>query len=154
MYARDHAQIATPIGPIRIEGDEIHVLRVAIGSDGPDNAGTTGPVRAAADQLLAYFTGDRKAFDLPLPPIDSARGRVLRDGLFAIPYGETMSYGALARELGSGARAIGQLCARNPLPIIVPCHRVLAAGGTLGAYSAGDGPATKEWLLEHERRYR
>lgn len=154
MYARDHALIATPIGPIRIEGDERHVLRVSIGSGGPAHAGSTDPVRAAAEQLLAYFTGDLKDFDLPLPTIDSPRGRALRGGLVAIPYGESMSYGALARDLQSGARAIGQLCARNPLPIIVPCHRVLAAGSALGAYSAGDGPATKQWLLDHEQRHR
>lgn len=154
MYARDHALIATPIGPIRVEGDETAVLRVLIGADGTAAIGSTAPVRAAAEQLLAYFAGDLKAFDLPLPTLASPRGRALRDGLVALRYGETASYGELARRLQSGARAIGQLCARNPLPVIIPCHRVTAAGGALGSYSAGDGPATKHWLLEHEQRYR
>lgn len=154
MYARDHALIATPIGPMRVEGDETAVLRVVIGADGPATNGSATPVRAAAEQLLAYFAGDLKAFDLPLPALASPRGQELRDGLIALRYGETASYGELARRLESGARAIGQLCARNPLPVIVPCHRVTAAGGALGNYSAGDGPATKIWLLEHERRYR
>ena len=62
-----------------------------------------------------------------------------------------MSYGALAQETGSAARAIGQACARNPFPILVPCHRVLGAGGVLGAYSAGEGPHTKSRLLDLER---
>lgn len=154
MYARDHALIATPIGPIRVEGDEMTVLRVTLGANGPSAAGTTAAVRAAADQLAAYFAGSLKAFDLPLPAIASARGRALRDGLVALGYGETASYGALARRLQSGPRAIGQLCARNPLPVIIPCHRVTAAGGALGSYSAGNGPATKQWLLDHEQRHR
>ncbi len=154
MYARDHALIATPIGPIRIEGDESVVLRVTLGGDGPPVAGTTGPVRSACKQLHAYFAGDLKVFELPLPLIAFPRGRELRAGLVALGYGETASYGELAKRLGSGARAIGQLCARNPLPVIIPCHRVTAASGALGSYSAGDGPATKLWLLDHERRHR
>lgn len=153
MYARDHGLIATPIGPIRVEGDDEAVLAVRIGADGPAMRGETVPVRAAVEQIAAYFAGDRKAFDLPLPGLKSARGVTLRDGLIAVGYGEAVSYGELARRLGSGPRAVGQLCARNPLPIIVPCHRVLAAGGALGSYSAGDGPATKQWLLDHERRH-
>jgi methylated-DNA-[protein]-cysteine S-methyltransferase len=154
MYARDHALIATPIGPMRVEGDETALLRIVIGADGPATIGSTAPVHAAAEQLLAYFAGDLKAFDLPLPALASPRGRALRDGLIALRYGETASYGELARRLQSGSRAIGQLCARNPLPVIIPCHRVTAAGGALGNYSAGDGPATKIWLLDHEQRYR
>ncbi len=77
----------------------------------------------------------------------------MREGLIAVGYGETVSYGELAKRLDSGPRAIGQLCARNPFPIVVPCHRVLGAGGALGSYSAGDGPATKQWLLDHEQRH-
>ncbi len=154
MYARDHALIATPIGPMKIEGDACSVLRVTIGAEGPPAMGATAPVRAAAEQLLAYFAGYLQTFDLPLTPVPSQRGRVLRDGLVALGYGETASYGELARRLQSGPRAIGQLCARNPLPVIIPCHRVTAAGGALGSYSAGDGPATKQWLLDHEQRHR
>ncbi|HEY0624201.1 MAG TPA: methylated-DNA--[protein]-cysteine S-methyltransferase [Sphingomonas sp.] len=153
MYARDHALIATPIGPILIEGDTTSLLRIHLGAEGSPRSGDTVAVREASDQLRAYFSGDLKMFDLPLPAIASPRGRVLRDGLIALRYGETASYGALARRLGSGPRAIGQLCARNPFPIVVPCHRVLGAGGALGSYSAGEGPATKQWLLEHEQRH-
>ena len=154
MYARDHALIATPIGPIRIDGDAHAVLRVTLNADGAARSGDMAPIRAAAEQLSAYFSGNLKYFDLPLPVVASTRGRALRDGLIAVRYGETVSYGELAHRLESGARAVGQLCARNPLPIIVPCHRVTAAGGALGSYSAGDGPTTKQWLLDHERRHR
>jgi methylated-DNA-[protein]-cysteine S-methyltransferase len=152
MYARDHALIATPIGPIRIEGDDRQLHRIAIGADGTPANGSSITVRAAVDQLAAWFAGERRSFDLPLSPLQSARGMLLREGLIAVPFGSTISYGQLARTLGSSARAIGQLCARNPFPLIVPCHRVLNEGGSLGAYSAGQGPTTKSWLLEHERR--
>lgn len=153
MYARDHGLIATPIGPIRIEGDAESLIRIDIGVKGSQRRGELATVRNAVDQLKAYFTGDLKDFDLPLPQIVSPRGRVLRTGLIALRYGETASYGELARRLESGPRAIGQLCAHNPFPIVVPCHRVLGAGGTLGSYSSGDGPATKQWLLDHEQRH-
>lgn len=153
MYARDHALIATPIGPIRIEGDAEMIFRIDLGARGPARRGESAPIQEAASQIYAYFTGDLKEFDLPLPVISSPRGQVLRSGLIALRYGESASYGELARRLDSGPRAIGQLCARNPFPIVVPCHRVVGAGGALGSYSAGDGPATKQWLLDHERRH-
>jgi methylated-DNA-[protein]-cysteine S-methyltransferase len=152
MYAQDEAVIATPIGAVRITGDDRAITRVAIDRDAAPAAGHAEAVRAAAEQLAQWFAGKRTRFDLPLAPAATARGQALRDAMVAIGFGETMSYGALARIAGSSPRAIGQACARNPFPIVVPCHRVLAAGGALGAYSAGDGPATKQWLLDHERR--
>lgn len=154
MYARDYALIATPIGNIAIEGDENRLVAIRIGDQRAVADGRTAAVRTAATQISDYFSGNLKAFDLPLTPASTPRGRQLRAGLVATGYGETLSYGELARRLDSGARAVGQLCARNPFPIIVPCHRILATGGTLGAYSAGDGPITKKWLLDHERRHR
>ena len=152
MYARDHAGIATPIGTVRIEGDEARLTAVRIGGEAAPAKGSAAMVRAAAEQLAQWFAGERRDFDLALAPAATPRGETLRAALIAVGYGETLSYGALARGTGSSARAIGQLCARNPFPIIVPCHRVLGSGGALGHYSAGEGPATKSWLLEHERR--
>ena len=152
-YARESALLATPIGMVRIEGDEHVVTRIAIERERSAPRRADAPaVLAAAEQLEAFFEGQLKAFDLALDPARTPRGQALRDGLIAVGFGETLSYGALAKLLGSGPRAIGQLCARNPYPIVVPCHRVLATGG-LGHYSAGDGVATKQWLLEHERRF-
>ncbi|SFJ85838.1 methylated-DNA-[protein]-cysteine S-methyltransferase [Sphingomonas sp. NFR04] len=152
MYARDHALIATPIGPIRIEGKEGYLERITIGAEGAPARGSGAAVRTAADQLEQWFAGERRDFDVALSPPSTPRGASLRDGLIAVPFGRTISYGELSRALGSSARAIGQLCARNPFPLVVPCHRVLNQGGGLGAYSAGQGPTTKSWLLAHERR--
>lgn len=147
MYARDHAVIATPIGWITITGDDI-VARIAIERDGVARAGSTPAVRAAVEQLQAYFAGERMTFDLPLAPTRTPRGAVLRAAISAVAAGAPQTYGAVAAQIGSSARAIGQACRNNPLPIIVPCHRIV--GGT-GHYSAGDGIATKNWLLAHEQ---
>lgn len=152
MYARDHALIATPLGMVRIEGDETRLSSITLCVSGPPQHAGAEMVRRATDQLQAWFAGERQEFDVVPAPLKSPRGTALREGLVSIAFGATISYGDLAHRLGSSPRAIGQLCARNPLPILVPCHRVLGAGGVLGAYSAGHGPNTKTWLLDHERR--
>lgn len=154
MYARDTARIATPVGVITISGDDHELHAITLGGEGEIVAGTAAPVRAAAEQLTAWFAGALTTFDLALSAAASERGAALRSAMVAIPYGDTLSYGALAKRAASSARAIGQACARNPFPIVVPCHRVLNASGSLGAYSAGEGPITKQWLLASERRGR
>lgn len=155
MYARDEALIATPIGGVRInaDGERLTAIRIEPEKSG-DIAPTTDLLRNAVEQLRQWFAGERRAFDLPLAPAATPRGQALRDGMIGIGYGETLSYGALSRQLASSPRALGQACARNPFPIVVPCHRVLNADGSLGAYSGGDGPTTKKWLLDHEQRHR
>ena len=147
-YARAAATIATPIGPIRIEADGDALTGIRIGRAGGE--ADTPLLREAAAQLAAYFAGDLTAFDLPLASAASERGPDLREAISSVGYGDTASYGELAARTGASARAVGQACASNPFPIIVPCHRVLPTGGALGFYSAGDGPATKAWLLKHE----
>ncbi|MFC7607776.1 methylated-DNA--[protein]-cysteine S-methyltransferase [Teichococcus aestuarii] len=107
---------------------------------------------AARDQLQDYFDGQRMVFDLPLAPHGSAFQRRVWAALAEIPPGETRSYAALAAGLGSVARAVGQANGANPIPIIIPCHRVVGANGALGGYSGGEGPATKRYLLDLERR--
>ena len=155
MYERDTALIATPIGGVRLSSDADRITAIRIE---PDTTGSVAPMTAAlcmaVEQLNQWFAGERYDFDLPLAPAATPRGQALRDGMVGIDYGDTMSYGALSRQLGSSPRAMGQACARNPFPIVVPCHRVLNADGSLGAYSGGDGPATKQWLLDHEQRHR
>jgi methylated-DNA-[protein]-cysteine S-methyltransferase len=101
----------------------------------------------AKRQLLAYFAGKLRIFDLPLAPAGSPFEQRVWQLMSAIPYGETRSYGDLAEDLGAMPRAVGQACGRNPLPILIPCHRVLAAGGALGGYSGGRGVDTKRRLL-------
>ena len=154
MYARDQAIIATPIGSIRLEAREGLLMSLTIEASQAILPPTSPVLVAAEAQLLDWFRGERRFFDLPLAPLPSQRGNVLRQGMIDIGYGDIISYGALARLLGSSPRAIGQACARNPLPIIVPCHRVLPSGGALGAYSGGEGPVTKALLLAHEAQHR
>lgn len=154
------AILLSAIGPILINGDDrqlrsIHILDAgeSMPAVHPADAAPRGsPVAEAARQLDAYFTAGFTAFDLPLAPMAGPRGEALRAAIAAIPPGDTLSYGAVAKAAGSSPRAIGQACARNPLPIVIPCHRVVGSGGAIGHYSAGRGIVTKTWLLDHERR--
>lgn len=107
-------------------------------------------LRRASQQLHAYFDGERTAFDLPLAPQGTAFQRRVWTYLTAIPYGATHSYGQAARALGTAPRALGQAVGRNPLPIIVPCHRIIGAGGQLTGYSGEGGLDTKTALLRLE----
>jgi methylated-DNA-[protein]-cysteine S-methyltransferase len=106
----------------------------------------------ARAQLAAYFAGERTAFDLPLAMRGTAFNLRVWAELRGIPYGETASYADVARRLGSpgAARAVGAANARNPIPIIVPCHRVVGADGSLTGF--GGGIERKRWLLAHEAR--
>jgi methylated-DNA-[protein]-cysteine S-methyltransferase len=150
-YAQSAAIIATPIGIIRVEADEIRVTGIRIDKGGEATGPANKLLSDAVAQLRAYFAADLTTFDLPLAEPRTARGAALRSAICAIAYGETRSYGELATQSGSSARAVGQACARNPFPIIVPCHRVLGTNGVLGPYSAGNGSTTKSWLLKHEK---
>jgi methylated-DNA-[protein]-cysteine S-methyltransferase len=154
-YARDEARIATPIGIVHLIGDDVALESVRICPDEDAvSRGTADAVRSAAEQVERWFAGELQIFDVPLAPAKTPRGGALRQGVIDISYGDTVSYGELARRLGSSARAIGQACARNPFPLIVPCHRVTAGGGALGHYSGGNGRETKRWLLDFERKWR
>jgi methylated-DNA-[protein]-cysteine S-methyltransferase len=102
----------------------------------------------AVAQLEAYFARKLTRFDLPLDWGTGLHAQV-RHAMAAIPLGETRTYGDLSRALGSPAQAIGQACGANPIPIIIPCHRILSSTG-LGGFSAKGGVETKVWLLKHE----
>jgi methylated-DNA-[protein]-cysteine S-methyltransferase len=109
---------------------------------GPDTARATAAATAldtAAAQLREYFAGERTAFDLPLRPLGNAFEQRVWDELLRIPYGETASYGEIARRIGypDAARAVGRANARNPIPIVVPCHRVIGSDGSLTGYGGG-----------------
>jgi methylated-DNA-[protein]-cysteine S-methyltransferase len=115
-------------------------------------------LRRACDQLHAYFDGELSEFDLPLAPAGTAYRQRIWQALCAIPYGETRSYIDIARQAGGSARSVGQANGSNPIPIIIPCHRVVLAPGRssrgatthLGGYSGGEGLATKRYLLALE----
>lgn len=152
MSSRDHGGIATPIGyvSVTIHNETIAAIRISVD---PVPRGTSSFWRQASEQIEQWLAGERRDFDLPLAPAQTPRGEALRGAMIELAYGSVTTYGALAKKIASSPRAIGQACARNPLPIIVPCHRVLSAGERLGFYSAGSGPATKAWLLSHERAF-
>ena len=110
-------------------------------------------IRTAAAQLAAYFDLADYRFTLPLAPVGTDFRQRVWAALRGIPNGETRTYGELARQLGSSARAVGQALGDNPLPIIIPCHRVVAADGGLGGFNhshSGYSLDIKRWLLAHE----
>lgn len=109
--------------------------------------------REAVRQLKAYLKNSAFEFGLPLAPAGTAFQRRVWEGITAIPSGETRTYGALAHEIGSGPRAVGNACGSNPYPVVVPCHRVVASGGGLGGFARERGGmllGIKRWLLAHE----
>jgi methylated-DNA-[protein]-cysteine S-methyltransferase len=135
------------------DGDQLLSVRLSGRAATDAEAAADDPLlREAARQIRAWFDRRLRSFDLPLTPTSTPRGAELRDAICAIGYGETASYGALARRAGSGPRAIGQACRRNPFPLVVPCHRVIGAAQSLGHYSGGDGIETKRWLIDFETK--
>ena len=112
--------------------------------------GETPLLARAAKQLDEYFNGTRHDFDLPLAPRGTAFQCRVWTEMARIPFGATESYGTLAGKTGSVARAVGGACGANPIPIVIPCHRVVGKGGALGGFSGGAGAATKLALLELE----
>jgi len=146
----------SPLGPLRLvaAGDALAGLylpghRRVLEDEAADGRGHPLLERARLE-LLAYFAGERQAFDLPLALEGTPFQRAVWAALCRIPAGETRSYGALAEEVGGGARAVGSANARNPVSIVVPCHRVVGADGSLTGYAGGE--AAKRWLLAHELR--
>jgi len=139
----------SPFGPLTLSEEDGKIVSLDWGR-GMESTET--PVLAEARrQLDAYFDGARTTFDLPLAPPGTAFQKRVWAALQDIPFGETRSYGELAQTVGTAARAIGSACGSNPIPIIIPCHRVLTAAGGLGGYSGLDGVETKHRLLALER---
>lgn len=137
----------TPLGPLSVFSEAGAITALRWGA--VDERIGAPETDAALQQLAAYFAGDLTAFDLPWRVAASAFQREVCAAMLAIPYGETRTYGELARELGASPQAIGGACGGNPIPVIIPCHRVLGANG-LGGYSGQGGVETKVWLLRHE----
>ena len=139
------ATFASPLGPLTLteEGGQITALNWHTAPQDP-----TPLLSEAVAQLQAYFGRRLTRFDLPLRYGSGLNEQVQR-AMTAIPWGQTRTYGDLARALKSSAQAIGQACGANPIPILIPCHRILGAQG-LGGFSARGGVETKVWLLKHE----
>lgn len=154
--ALTYRTVSTPLGDITAVADEVGLTQVILaGDDGSVLAEATegGPiVDAAAQQLAEYFAGERMAFDVPLAPQGTEFQMTVWKALGDVPFGTTATYGEIARAIGqlTATRAVGAANGRNPIPIIIPCHRVIGASGELTGYSGGGGIETKRRLLDHE----
>jgi len=142
-----------PFGVLRLEGHDEGITSIGLGQQASAiNAGVSHPLlERCREQLEGYFQGQRQTFDVPLAAEGTPFQHQVWAALREIPFGETTSYGAIASALGkpTASRAVGMANGRNPLPIVVPCHRVIGANGQLTGYSGG--LACKRWLLAHEQ---
>ncbi len=137
----------SPVGDITLSEEDGHIVALDWGWGRDQHE--TPLLLAARAQLDAYFDGARRTFDLPLAPAGSPYRRRVWEALCRIPYGETRTYGEIAAVAGGTARSVGQANGNNPIPIVIPCHRVVASTG-LGGYSGGEGLFTKRALLALE----
>jgi methylated-DNA-[protein]-cysteine S-methyltransferase len=137
--------VPSPIGPLTVREEDGAIISV----DWQTTPGIdeTTLLLTARDQLAEYFSGARQQFDLPLRPSGTTFQQRVWQALTAIPYGQTRTYGEIARIVATAPRALGGACGRNPIPILIPCHRVLSATGAIGGYSGLDGTRTKVFLL-------
>jgi methylated-DNA-[protein]-cysteine S-methyltransferase len=142
-----HLSLHTPVGDITVFEDAGAIVSLDWGWV-PDQS-PTPLLERARDQLHAYFDGALRAFDLPLAPAGTPYQQAVWRALCAIPYGQTRNYQQIAAVAGGSARSVGQANGRNPVPIVIPCHRVVATNH-LGGYSGGEGLDTKRWLLALE----
>lgn len=152
-----YRRIPSPVGPLLIAGDgarlrliEFHAPRHRVKRDREWREGDCDLLRQAQMQLDEYFADRRRAFDLPLSPVGTPFQQAVWRELAGIPFGTTISYAQLATRLGrpSATRAVGAANGRNPLPIVLPCHRVIGADGSLTGF--GGGLPTKQFLLRME----
>ena len=144
----------SPLGPMVVDSCEGTIRRLRWGEririgqkdDGSEKAPELIEARA---QILAYFEGGLAEFDLPLFVDGSDFQRAVCDAMSSIPLGDTLTYGDIAARTGASAQAVGSACGANPIPVIIPCHRVLGAQ-SLGGFSGAGGVESKVWLLRHE----
>lgn len=141
--------VPSPVGPLTVtaEAGAITGLDFAAGAgDDPD------PLLDEAErQIAAYFAGRLKRFDLPVRPAGSPFQLRVWQAMREIGWGEVATYGGLAISLDTGPRAVGNACGRNPICLLIPCHRVIGSGGAIGGYGSA-GLGIKRWLLRHEGR--
>ncbi len=154
-----YTTMASPLGDLLLTGDGAHLtgLFMTPHRHGPDRSEEwvrdDAPFVDSVRQLREYFSGSRHEFEIPLAPHGTEFQRRVWAALRDIPYARTVSYGDIAREIGNpkGVRAVGMANGRNPISIIVPCHRVIGADGSLTGY--GGGMDRKKWLLAHESKH-
>lgn len=144
--------VDSPVGRLAVEADHdaVTAVRWATPGERTRDKAASAVLKEAARQLDRYFAGKLRRFDVPLAAHGTDFQKRVWSAMLGIPYGETATYGGLAKIVGSGPRPIGMACGRNPIPIIQPCHRVLGAGGKEGGFSGGKGLPTKRQLLALE----
>lgn len=140
------ASLDTPVGVLSVSERDGAVVRLAWSAE---TTGQSVLLDRALEQLRAYFAGELTEFDLPLRVEGSEFQKAVCAAMLAIPFGETRTYGDIARDLGAPPQPVGNACGGNPIPVIIPCHRVLSASG-LGGFSGQGGVETKVALLKHE----
>ena len=143
--------VESPVGKLKIEGDDRSISGIWLNAKGPPTPGrATGILAELESQLEAYFSGALKAFELPLAPKGTPFQLEVWAALQKIPYGTTCSYSDVAKRIGraDAVRAVGAANGQNPIPIVIPCHRVIGASGSLTGF--GGGLPMKKWLLAHE----
>ena len=150
-----YTRVETPIGTLTLLGGDAGLRNVLWDGEIPPDEATHQPsatLTAAADQIREYFDGTRRSFEIPLDLVGTPFQRRAWQELSRIPFGETISYAEQARRVGNprAARAVGSANAANRIPVVLPCHRVVSAGGGLGGF--GGGLDVKQLLLDHEAR--
>lgn len=140
--------VPSPVGPLVVSEAGGRITAIGWGTARRDSE--TPLLAAAAQQLAAYFRRELTAFDLPLAPGGSTFEQAVWEQMLAIPYGQTRTYGEIAGIVGAMPQAVGGACGSNPIPIVIPCHRILAASGRSGGYSGRGGVETKHFLLALE----
>ncbi len=140
----------TPIGGVKLYEERGALVRLSLRCPLEENLGENALLLEGKRQLLAYFSGELRQFDLPFHPVGTPFQQSVWHALQTIPYGETRSYGQIGAQIGNprGARAVGMANNKNPLPIFIPCHRVVGASGKLVGYAGGLD--VKEMLLQME----
>ena len=146
--------VDSPVGRLRLEAEDDALTGLYFAEDEAVRSDESAVLDRAQSQLEEYFAGTRREFDLPLRPKGTPFQLADWKALEQIPYGETVSYGDIARAIGKpkACRAVGMANHANPISIIVPCHRVVGSNGKLTGY--GGGLAVKQWLLEHEQKWK
>jgi len=149
------AYLHTPIGLMEITQEREKITSLTFVKFQKHAQDSSMILQEAKWQLEAYFEGKRKTFSLPIHLSGTPLQEAIYKALMATKYGETLSYKALGYLVSEKeiARAVGSAMAKNPLPIIVPCHRVLHNDGSLGDYSAAEGTKSKQWLIDHEKSF-
>ena len=140
--------VDSPLGPLTLVSEGGALTRLGWGRAARED--DSNLLTRAAAELAAYFAGELRDFDLPVAPDGTGHDRKVWRAMQDIPRGETRSYGEIARAIGSAAQAVGNACGRNPIPIVIPCHRIVGANGTIGGYSGQGGAETKRFLLRLE----